>query len=358
MYLHEASTGRDNNLNLLRFCAATLVVYAHSFNQEGEPFRSLFFIGAGDWGVDIFFLVSGFLICKSWLNKGNLVDFAWARFLRIYPALWVSNLFFVLLVGGLLSQLPLGEFLRQPGTISYLVKNSTMILGAQMKLPNLFDGGSTAFNIPLWTLPHELQMYMLLASLGLLGLARRSLVTGSLCAFGFFLWGLHLTEVLTSDNTERFRFIYHFFAGAVAYNLRARIPLRLTWFVAVLVILVCGALVFPQPWVRTLLLAVGTPYLVLWFAFAPRGAIRGFNRVGDYSYGIYILACPFQVLVLHLLPQLTRLQHFALSMAITLPLAMLSWHLLEKHALRLRQPRLLRLFGRWAGRLPGARAVN
>jgi peptidoglycan/LPS O-acetylase OafA/YrhL len=96
--LNALSKGRDNNLNLLRFLAAGLVIYAHSFGITGniarEPFFAAFGIGIGDIAVDVFFVVSGFLIAKSFLAK-PLHVFLWARAMRIYPALWVSSLLFV-----------------------------------------------------------------------------------------------------------------------------------------------------------------------------------------------------------------------------------------------------------------------
>jgi peptidoglycan/LPS O-acetylase OafA/YrhL len=113
MKLGAVSGGRNNNLTLMRFVAAAAVVYAHSFGllnaTPKEPFFRTFGIGTGDVGVDVFFVISGFLITKSLAGK-SLIQFAWARVMRIFPALWVSSIILILIVGLFFSPLPAVEF--------------------------------------------------------------------------------------------------------------------------------------------------------------------------------------------------------------------------------------------------------
>jgi peptidoglycan/LPS O-acetylase OafA/YrhL len=65
--------GRDNNLNLIRFLAATAVVYTHAFGIAGsgrlEPIQRVVGIGTGDLGVDVCFFISGFLDTRSFENS-------------------------------------------------------------------------------------------------------------------------------------------------------------------------------------------------------------------------------------------------------------------------------------------------
>ena len=74
-------------------------------------------------------------------------------------------------------------------------------------------------------------------------------------------------------------------------------------------------------------------YLVLFIAFVPRGALRQYNRVGDYSYGVYIYAFPVQQAAVAWWPQITVLELMGASALATLALAMASWHLVEQRAL-------------------------
>lgn len=77
-------------------------------------------------------------------------------------------------------------------------------------------------------------------------------------------------------------------------------------------------------------------YLLMCAAYMPSGRIRVFNRIGDYSYGVYIYAFPVQQSVAAFLPGISVAEMFQLSLFFTFLLAMLSWHLIEKPALALK----------------------
>ena len=73
----------------------------------------------------------------------------------------------------------------------------------------------------------------------------------------------------------------------------------------------------------------------MFVAYVPGGRVREFNRFGDYSFGIYIYGFTVQQSIMALAdPGVTGL--FLLAAPLTLVLAFLSWHGVEKHALRLR----------------------
>ena len=356
--LGALARGKQNNLTLIRFLAATAVIFAHSLaffdlTEQYDPVFILFGIGAGDLAVNVFFVVSGFLITRSWLSKLNLVDFAWARAARIYPALWASSLLLVLAAGMLFSLLPLHEFLLLPTTISYLVKNSTMFFGAQLSLPGTIEGADMGFNVPLWTLPHELQMYALVALLGIAGLIGRRPICASIVVASFAIW--ILSESGAIDLTQsRFRLMFHFFFGACLLLWKDHIRLGFSGLLASVVLLAVVATLVPVD-ARKYCLALLTPFLALWFAFVPSGRIRKFSRAGDYSYGLYIFAYPLQLVVLIKMPWIGASGHFALSFACTLLLAMASWHFLERKALQSEKPAwvesLKRVIGRYVPRV-------
>ena len=70
-------------------------------------------------------------------------------------------------------------------------------------------------------------------------------------------------------------------------------------------------------------------------SLSAQGPILRFNRLGDYSYGTYIYAYPVQQSFVRLFPDLTTMQLFAGSLAVTLAIAVISWHVIEKPALGL-----------------------
>jgi len=92
-------------------------------------------------------------------------------------------------------------------------------------------------------------------------------------------------------------------------------------------------------------------YLTFYLAYVPNGPIRQFNRLGDYSYGIYIYAFPIQQALLASIPGLGPWQLFGGAFALTLVAAVLSWHFVEQRALALKGSRWVRLQSYWRRRL-------
>ena len=91
-------------------------------------------------------------------------------------------------------------------------------------------------------------------------------------------------------------------------------------------------------WAGTLLFQVALLSWTLWLAYGIEGRIRAFNRVGDYSYGIYIYAFPLRGLVQWLDPDLGLLGNAAWATLLTLALAIPSWHWIERPALARKRP--------------------
>src|ERR1035437_4102962 len=86
-----------NSLQILRAIAAWLVVYHHymqgfhDFNYSTEVGH--FFSSVGKFGVDIFFVISGFIMFFT-LKRGNYtaLDFMLRRMIRIVPVYWFMTL--------------------------------------------------------------------------------------------------------------------------------------------------------------------------------------------------------------------------------------------------------------------------
>jgi peptidoglycan/LPS O-acetylase OafA/YrhL len=84
---------RHNNFDFIRFGLAALVIFSHSFDLlAGTSATNPFMVAThgqkelGTFAVEMFFIVSGFLITQSFLTGRGLRDFLKKRVLRIYPA--------------------------------------------------------------------------------------------------------------------------------------------------------------------------------------------------------------------------------------------------------------------------------
>ena len=81
------------------------------------------------------------------------------------------------------------------------------------------------------------------------------------------------------------------------------------------------------------MLALAVTYTSLWAGDCKLDPLLMFNRVGDYSYGIYIYAMPLQGLVVWVWGDMTPALNIALALPLTLLCAVFSWHWIERPAL-------------------------
>jgi peptidoglycan/LPS O-acetylase OafA/YrhL len=350
MTLDAHATGRENNFNLLRLLAATIVLVSHSFLITGAVEPTVGHWTLGTVGVQIFFVISGFLIAMSWFRRPGLRGFAVRRGLRIIPALVVAVVACAFVLGPLVTELTPSKYLTDPATPEYVVDNVVAVGtgGAahhvDLDLPGVFKSNpDTAVNRPLWTLPIEVEAYALVALLGIAGLLAGSV---ALVAAAFFLLSIAPggveslpvvgapIEFLRGADGLAAHLVALFFISALFYKHRKRVPLRLDLALVALLVLVASLGTAAE---RPVLL-IAIPYLVLTAAYRSWGGLRVLTRPGDVSYGIYLLAFPVQQTIFHLWggngP--TALTVSLIAFPVTYLLALASWHGVEKRALRMK----------------------
>lgn len=336
---------RENNFDFLRFFAAALVLFAHSYplvgRREDEPLTLLIgYEKGGSIAVGIFFVMSGYLIASSWLASSSPQSFLLKRALRIFPALIVAVLLTTFVLGPLVSQLDLSAYLTENGTWTYL---QNILLVTRYELPGVFSGNSfpDVVNGSLWTLPLEVLMYIGVMLLGLTGFLKRRLIflpIAVLAVGHFWLLGKLGIDSYFIKNICKLGMLYY--SGAALFLHRDDIPWR-GWIAALLAIALVATF---RTAIGPLVYFVALPYLVLYLAYAPLPWVSRFGKYGDFSYGLYIYAFPFQQLSVYLFgPQLGVLGLTLIAFVPTLVFAALSWHLVEAPAMRLK-----RLFGKAA----------
>ena len=137
--LKDVCEGRDNNLNLIRMIAAVGVLVSHAWPLSlgpgtPEPLSAAVGQSLGSLSVLVFFVISGFLIPRSFERQPTLASWLRARCLRLAPALAVVLLLTVLVLGPLVTTLPLADYARRPETLTYVPRNLSLALG-QSGLP-------------------------------------------------------------------------------------------------------------------------------------------------------------------------------------------------------------------------------
>lgn len=144
---------RFRELDGLRGLAALAVVMSHftgGYNSRhaNDP-QSAFDFPQGAFGVQLFFLISGFVILMSAARAQKPSDFVISRLSRIYPAYWLS-LVLALIIGHLFS------FPEAQMTTWEEIFNFSMVQ-RWLQVPNVVD--------VYWTLAVELQFYVLILTL-------------------------------------------------------------------------------------------------------------------------------------------------------------------------------------------------
>lgn len=336
--LSDLAHGRDNNFQLIRLCAAAFVVLFHSYaltdRWTHEPlWRLAPELNFGALGVKIFFFISGFLVTASYLARESPASFVGARVLRVYPALIAATILTIVLAGAS-SNLPWREFLADPQTLDYAWRVS---LGWEMvyRLPGAFPTNPFPHDVngSLWTLPIELRLYVGLLIAGTIGLLARRISWLAATLAGIALFALRPEWFPLAPNDRVVRELGLLFAlGSLAYVWRDHIRLSLIAGAA------CIAFVAWNPggMARGALFGPLLAYTVLVLAYHPRLQWAAFNRIGDYSYGLYVYSFPLQQTLMQQFPRLEPMGLLALSLPLGIAVAALSWHLLERPALALK----------------------
>lgn len=346
VYLETRAVGRDNNLNLIRMMAATAVLVSHAWPLSlgvgtVEPLKELTGYTLGTLSVMVFFVISGFLITASFGRSSSRTSFVLARGLRLFPGLAVNLVFVAFVLAPVVTTLPPGAFLTGPEPYAFTLRNMALF-PLVYELPGVFeDQPYPAVVGSIWTLRHEVMCYAGVFLAGVLGAWEgkgRALVALGLYAV---LWaGLTLLAPGMPGILRGLAALSLPFAVGVAFFVwRDRLPLSLVGVALTvgLAWLTAGTWIYPV----TLALAVG--YSTFWLAYVPDGAIRAYNRLGDYSYGIYVYAFPLQGAVVWAFGPQTPLQNILYALPPTLLLSVLSWHLIESPAMALKGPLLARL---------------
>jgi peptidoglycan/LPS O-acetylase OafA/YrhL len=331
---------RENNFNLLRILAAGAVLVSHAYPisfgpGSAEPLDHVFGMSLGTLAVITFFSISGFFISQSFHNRHSVIEFVAARVLRIYPGLLGVLLLTVLVLGPFFTKIDLALYFLDRDTLLYIPRN-LRLWHLQYELPGVFGDNAYpgAINGSLWTLAYEVACYAMVAAVGKLGLTLNS------TRFAWFLAAYIACYVAAlpfvrsnSDHLMTLRNIHllslPFVIGMTLFQFRQRIPFNL---LTLSVLFTASMIFYRSLWFHELFLLVWS-YAILYLGFLKYEPLLTFNRLGDYSYGMYVYAFPVQQAISALYKGCTPAIMMALSLPATFALAIFSWHFVEKRAL-------------------------
>lgn len=345
MNLGCAFDPRSNALNAWRLLLAAEVILIHSWGATGrvlwaKPVYQLLLCV----GVDGFFAISGFLITASWLSNPRVRDYFAARALRILPGFYVCLIitaFVFAPIGVAMQGGSVAKLITSGAPLEFVLENSAVALFK-------FDIGGTPQGVPvagiwngsLWSLIWEVMCYLIVACIGVIGLANRRWVSPAILVVAMI--GASLLPPLTSPEELTHpqqgnalvaltflacRTAIMFASGALLYQWRDKVPARWSLVAVSLVIVAAASLLPDYRMVAALPLA---------YAIIVSGALihnKHLRLRTDLSYGVYIYAFPIQqLLVIGGLMWLNPFAFFVVATIATLPLAAASWFLVENPA--------------------------
>ncbi len=331
----------QNNYDFLRIFAATCIIFYHSFalvgKQDQEPLVCLSHsrINFSFIGLSIFFCISGYLIAKSAFKSPTLANYLWKRLLRIQPLLIITCFFTIFFLGPIFTSLSLKEYFLNGQTYSYF-RNILPVFGIQFTLPGVFVHGlaDKGVNGSLWTLIVEERMYLLMTVVFLYRKDKSFYFIFLIVLLNlfylvnrYFFYG----EMLPYFSNVAFFYALLFLNSAALYLLNFRFKKNISLTIICSLIIFLAGILFPK---MDILYFIALPLLINAVAKI-KGKTNYAGKYGDFTYGTYVFSFPVQQILIQegiVNPYLI----FLLTFCTVLPLAVLSWNLIEKRFLKLK----------------------
>ncbi len=355
----ERSSGFHNNFGALRILLAATVVFSDSFLlgdgvTNADPMKRFNHGQAttGHVAVDLFFIMSGYLVTLSLMRDASLRRYCWHRIRRVYPGFVLAAVFSFLIVlplagGRIIPAMHLGA----AGGFVY----RTLRLGAPT-----YNGGFPAnpfpgeVNLSLWSISYGFWCYILAAVLSAMGLLRsryRVLILAVLevLAIAFGVWALsahffpepHWALMTIGYPGMWARVLPMFLSGMLLGVVKDRMPVN-GWIALAAVAVLAIAAQIPLAWAP--MMAIAGAYLLFYCAYTPKLLLWRVTAWGDPSYGMYLLSFPIQQMFMrmytHDVARRTMNPYllFAVSLVPSLAAGYVSWWMVERWFLAWERP--------------------
>ena len=289
-------------LQYLRGLAACGVVAYNAADRAGRPFA------AGEAGVDLFFVLSGFLMWAITDAASRPGSFLADRAKRIVPSYWIVTS--VMLAGAFAGLFPAVRL-----TIAHVVASYAFVPAISPS-----NGQVWPLLVPGWTLNYEVGFYLLFGAA--LCLSRKV----QLAALTVVLLGLAIIHPLVDSHHVLLRFysdphILEFLGGlwlAQAWQRRLSAGMG-PWLMGATLVLFALSLMLPHEWPKAIrygLPALTTVAAMLAYERRPAGVpdVPALRLLGDASYSIYL----WHTLVMSVTTKLAAKLHLAGASAILL----------------------------------------
>ncbi|WP_128330686.1 acyltransferase [Apibacter sp. HY039] len=334
-----------NNFNFLRLLFASLVLITHSYNllKIPEIFHKILGVELSYIGLNGFFIISGYLIFKSFNRSNSVFRYLWNRILRIYPALAVV-LILTFLFGYFVYQGEEPYFHSR--TILYYVPNGLSLIYLKTNISGFFSTNPYpgSVNGSLWTLIHEFGCYLILLPFYFF---RRSkfllyILTTLLLILLYFILiknpSFYHKQIHAFNVGKFIEFLSFFIMGALFNFIDITNKKRNYILISIGVSFFLIALFIDN---LKLMSHIFLPLVIIPFGSLLTPAFSFLNKT-DISYGVYIYSFLVQQSLIYFFNILQVEILIVLTIIISYILGYLSWNLIEKQALKYKNLNLVR----------------
>lgn len=323
-----------NNFDFIRFFLAYSVMFNHfSTLTDTDPF----WIVSGGFRVKGFFIISGFLVMFSFLRSPDIYVFFRKRIQRIMPA-YALVIGLCFLLGICLTSLPVSEFLTSAKSYQYLLSNLLTLNFLCPDLPGVFENNPMqAMNGSLWTIKVELMSYMTVPIIYWLLKKYNKFACLFLIYILSFIYSTTCNYLADTTHNAFYDFMKRQFPGQMMYFCSGIIILQyfslfrkyMKYIFPMSILLFIFRDVTPLQVFEPIALAsiiISVAYSFKWLHF--------FNKMGNFSYGIFLLHFPIIQTFIHFgLDKYSLILTLALTTIICTYLGNLSWKYIEKPCL-------------------------
>lgn len=343
--MKSTSEFNRNNLDWLRLIFALIVTLDHGHGLTNvSAFPNFSQLIPGHFAVKPFFVISGLLVYRSYINSSSIASYFEKRLRRIYPAYFAIVVLAAISLWPL-STLPFSQYFGV-GFWKYIGANLLFLNFLAPTLPGVFTSNiNTAVNGSLWTLKTGVAFYLSVPVIHYVSgrLGTRKTMAAIFCFSCLWKYGF---AWLAYTHSARAMFALE--PRNLYSQLEAQFPGQLLYFIAgILLFLYFDELKLHFRMISSITVGL---FLVDYFfmggyldVFWISGLVFVFGfwcyfgnsiKFGDLSYGVYLVHWPIlQVMVAIGLTSLNPAIFVMASLLLTFVVSLLMWNLVEKRFL-------------------------
>jgi peptidoglycan/LPS O-acetylase OafA/YrhL len=325
-----------NCFDFLRFFFAANILLAHlSELSQNENLHFLSHFSNAIIGIKGFFVISGFLVAKSYVNTPSIKKYFVKRAKRILPA-YVVVILFSTLIFSIFSSFSFSDYFSDINTYKYVGWNLLFLNFMHPCLPGLFQNNLLcSVNGALWTLKIEEGFYVILPLIFYLikKVKKPFLILGTLYVLSLIYWFLMDSYFNKPLLTKQLPGYLSYFVTGIFLFLNFDFMMKYKRIIFTFSVLILFGFYLLSTQISILYPAAFGCIVIVAAYNIP--FLNNFGKYGDFTYGLYIYHFP----IIQLFRQydlFEKYNPFAMAIVvilISLFFAILSWFLIEKRFL-------------------------